>query len=72
MCKGRTTIAIAHRLSTIANSDLILVMHEGEVVERGTHHELLERSGRYRHLWEMQVAANLDATKKAPEEVLKE
>ena len=49
----RTIIAIAHRLSTIRNADLILVFHEGEIVERGTHAELMERKGFY---YEMQKA----------------
>ena len=48
---GRTTIAVAHRLSTIANADMILVLHHGEVAERGTHRELIERGGLYSTLW---------------------
>ncbi len=52
---GRTTIAVAHRLSTIANADMILVLHHGEVAERGTHRELLERSGLYSTLWRLQA-----------------
>jgi ATP-binding cassette subfamily B multidrug efflux pump len=52
---GRTTIAVAHRLSTIANADMILVLHHGEVLERGTHRELLERSGLYATLWRLQA-----------------
>ena len=52
---GRTTIAVAHRLSTIANSDMILVLHHGEVAERGTHRELLERGGLYSTLWRLQA-----------------
>jgi ATP-binding cassette subfamily B multidrug efflux pump len=52
---GRTTIAVAHRLSTIANADMILVLHHGEVMERGTHRELLERGGRYNTLWKLQA-----------------
>lgn len=53
MC-GRTTIAIAHRLSTIRDADQILVMHHGEVRERGTHRELLEKGGLYARLWRLQ------------------
>jgi len=51
----RTTIAVAHRLSTIAGSELILVLHHGEIVERGTHRELLERGGLYDKLWRLQA-----------------
>ncbi|MDR1738500.1 MAG: ABC transporter ATP-binding protein/permease [Candidatus Symbiothrix sp.] len=50
----RTTLIIAHRLSTIKNADIICVMHEGEIVERGTHNELTKRNGYYRKLCEMQ------------------
>ena len=52
---GRTTIAVAHRLSTIAGADNILVLHHGEIVERGTHAELLDRGGLYRTLWRLQA-----------------
>jgi ABC-type multidrug transport system fused ATPase/permease subunit len=52
---GRTTIAVAHRLSTIANADMILVLHHGEVAERGTHRQLLERGGLYSTLWRLQA-----------------
>ncbi|MDE6283473.1 MAG: ABC transporter ATP-binding protein/permease [Muribaculaceae bacterium] len=54
LMKGRTTLVIAHRLSTIRNADLICVMHEGRIVERGTHDELLKLGGYYSHLVEMQ------------------
>ncbi len=52
--EGRTTFVIAHRLSTIRSADQILVMEGGEIVERGTHDELLARAGRYRELYEKQ------------------
>ncbi len=54
LMKGRTTLVIAHRLSTIRNADLICVMHEGRIVERGTHEQLLSMGGYYSHLVEMQ------------------
>ncbi len=54
MRKGRTTIAIAHRLSTIQDADLILVLHSGRVVERGTHTELLVKEGLYHKMFMMQ------------------
>ena len=54
LMKDRTTFAIAHRLSTIRNADLILVMRDGEIVERGTHEELFAKNGVYRRLCDMQ------------------
>ena len=54
LMKDRTTFAIAHRLSTIRNADLILVMDEGRIVERGTHDELYAANGPYRRLCDMQ------------------
>jgi ATP-binding cassette subfamily B protein len=51
---GRTSLVIAHRLSTIRDADLILVVDEGRIVERGTHEELLDRGGRYADLYRTQ------------------
>ncbi|KAI1816841.1 hypothetical protein GGS20DRAFT_145992 [Poronia punctata] len=55
---GRTTVTIAHRLSTIVNSDQIIVLHKGKVVERGTHSELLELQGSYYTMWQKQTATS--------------
>ena len=51
---GRTTFVIAHRLSTITSADQILVLEHGEIVERGTHREMIQHTGRYRDLYERQ------------------
>jgi ATP-binding cassette subfamily B protein len=56
LTEGRTTLAIAHRLSTIQDADQILVMHKGELRERGTHQELLAQDGLYRKLHDLQYA----------------
>jgi ATP-binding cassette subfamily B multidrug efflux pump len=65
LVSGRTTIAVAHRLSTIANADMILVLHHGEVAERGTHRELLERGGLYNTLWRLQAGDSEPLLKRA-------
>ncbi|MBW5470771.1 ATP-binding cassette domain-containing protein [Brevibacillus formosus] len=54
LAKGRTTLIVAHRLSTITHADKIIVMKEGQIVEEGTHEQLLERKGVYYGLWSVQ------------------
>jgi ATP-binding cassette subfamily B protein len=56
LMQGRTSFVIAHRLSTIHNADLILVLRDGDIVEQGTHNELMERSGFYAELYNSQFA----------------
>ena len=56
LMKGRTSFVVAHRLSTIKESDVILVMRDGNIIEQGTHDELLARGGFYKNLYESQFA----------------
>ncbi|MCC8357481.1 MAG: ABC transporter ATP-binding protein, partial [Oscillospiraceae bacterium] len=51
LMKGRTSFVIAHRLSTVRNSDCIMVMEQGSIIERGTHDQLMEKKGRYYQLY---------------------
>jgi len=61
LSEGRTTLVIAHRLSTITSANQILCIHQGRVVERGTHEELLALNGRYSMMWAKQVKAEARA-----------
>jgi ABC-type multidrug transport system fused ATPase/permease subunit len=56
LMQGRTTFVIAHRLSTVHRADLILVMDDGKIVEKGTHAELLAQKGLYREIYELQLS----------------
>lgn len=51
LMKGRTTFVIAHRLSTVMNSDCIMVLEQGRIIERGTHNQLIEERGKYYQLY---------------------
>ena len=67
ICKGRTVFIIAHRLSTVRDSDRIVTIESGEIVEDGNHTELLKRGGRYARLWQSQVSsAPMPATAAPP------
>lgn len=73
LAEGRTTFIIAHRLSVARTANLILVLHKGEIVERGTHEELLAKNGAYTDLWNQQMLGatrEMDATMPEPEVAL--
>jgi subfamily B ATP-binding cassette protein MsbA len=63
LAQGRTVIAIAHRLSTILSADQIVVMHQGRIKEIGTHAELMQKSGYYRKLYDMQFSQTEPVTR---------
>ena len=56
MGQGRTVLTIAHRLSTVVHADRIVVLEDGQVVETGTHDQLVAKKGRYAHLWHLQLS----------------
>jgi ATP-binding cassette subfamily B protein len=56
LAKNRSTLIIAHRLSTVIHAHQILVMDDGQIVERGTHEQLLRANGRYAQMWQVQQA----------------
>lgn len=58
LCAGKTVIVIAHRLRTIANADKIVVLDDGNIVEEGTHDNLVSSNGLYRHLWDLQLRSS--------------
>ncbi len=58
LTEGRTSFVIAHRLSTIKNADIILVMKDGDIIESGTHEELLAQNGFYADLYNSQLSGN--------------
>ena len=60
LMEGRTSFVIAHRLSTIKNADTILVLDAGEIVEKGSHEELLDKKGAYYKLYQSQFVKDLD------------
>jgi ATP-binding cassette subfamily B protein len=72
LLEGRTALVIAHRLSTIRNSNQIIVVRDGEIVEKGTHDELLAETGLYAQLWQTNytsfddIAGNADSITGAP------
>jgi ATP-binding cassette subfamily B protein len=59
--EGRTSFVIAHRLSTVRDADKILVIHDGEIVERGSHPELMAQEGFYHHLYMSQFKGQHEA-----------
>jgi ATP-binding cassette, subfamily B (MDR/TAP), member 6 len=71
VCANKTTLIIAHRLSTIIHADEILVLKEGEIVERGRHEQLLEDDGLYAEMWNQQLK-NLEGEKLRDNKIVEE
>nr|CAB3219618.1 ATP-binding cassette sub-family B member 6, mitochondrial [Phallusia mammillata] len=65
VCAGRTSIVVAHRLSTIVNADCILVLKDGEILERGSHDELMDMEGIYCDMWQQQLTESPEQSKDA-------
>ena len=58
VCAGKTCVMVAHRLSTVVEADQIIVMDQGEILERGTHTELLALKGKYAEMWKIQKTSD--------------
>ena len=70
LTSGRTTFVVAHRLSTIVNADLIIVIKDGQILERGTHDELFHAHGKYHDLWARQLFVAPEDTRKSDDSVI--
>ncbi|MBA7589917.1 putative multidrug resistance ABC transporter ATP-binding/permease protein YheH [subsurface metagenome] len=68
LIKGRTTFIITHRLPIIKNADLILVLKESRIVERGRHNDLMARNGLYQQIYQSQLSATQDSAESLIEE----
>ena len=66
IAEHHTTLVIAHRLSTVVDAERILVMDRGQIVEQGSHPELLARDGMYARLWSLQKQEKLEANREVP------
>ena len=72
LMKSRTTVVVAHRLSTVRAADAIAVLDDGQLIELGTHHQLMERGGLYRKLYEMQFAPGPGADIRPEEQLIRQ
>lgn len=70
LTRGKTLLVIAHRLSTIKNADKILLVKSGEIIQTGTHEELLQSSSIYKDMWEAHIGAKKWSVNQAETEVL--